>query len=64
MKQFTSSGSVRFPCLSDRDRALSGICLYTGCHITEACSMLTTDGYDAAGVRTNISILIDWFNPV
>ncbi|WP_277876048.1 tyrosine-type recombinase/integrase [Trichocoleus sp. FACHB-262] len=25
----------------DRDRAVFGICLYTGCRISEACSMLT-----------------------
>jgi integrase/recombinase XerD len=41
---------------SDRDRALFGICLYTGCRISEACSMLTTDAYDAAGVRTKITL--------
>ena len=39
----------------DRDRALFGICLYTGCRVSEACSMLTTDAYDAAGVRAKIT---------
>jgi integrase/recombinase XerD len=38
------------------DRALFGVCLYTGCRISEACSMLTTDGYDAAGVRTKMTL--------
>ncbi|MBD2093644.1 tyrosine-type recombinase/integrase [Trichocoleus sp. FACHB-591] len=40
----------------DRDRALFGICLYTGCRISEACSMLTTDAYDAVGVRTKMTL--------
>jgi integrase/recombinase XerD len=40
----------------DRDRALFGICLYTGCRISEACSMLTTDAYDTAGVRAKITL--------
>ncbi|MEP0874021.1 site-specific integrase [Trichocoleus desertorum AS-A10] len=40
----------------DRDRALFGICLYTGCRISEACSMLTTDAYDASGVRMKITL--------
>ncbi|MBD1864150.1 MULTISPECIES: site-specific integrase [Trichocoleus] len=41
---------------SDRDRACLVICLYTGCRISEACSMLTTDAYDAAGVRMKITL--------
>ena len=41
---------------SNRDRALFGICLYTGCRISEACSTLTTDAYDAAGVRMKITL--------
>lgn len=40
----------------DRDRALFGICLYTGCRISEACSMLTVDAYDAAGVRAKLTL--------
>ncbi|MEP0873758.1 site-specific integrase [Trichocoleus desertorum AS-A10] len=40
----------------DRDRALFGICLYTGCRISEACSMLTTDAYDTAGVRMKMTL--------
>jgi integrase/recombinase XerD len=40
----------------DRDRALFGICLYTGCRISEACSMLATDAYDSAGVRAKITL--------
>src|SRR6476469_7823364 len=35
---------------SPRDRALFGIRLYTACRIAEACSMLTLDVYNAAGV--------------
>ena len=30
---------------TDRDRALFGICLYTGCRISEACSLVTDDIY-------------------
>ncbi|WP_313930242.1 hypothetical protein [Trichocoleus sp. FACHB-262] len=41
---------------SARDRALFGICLYIGCRISETCSMLATDAYDAAGVRVKISL--------
>lgn len=41
---------------SDRDRALFGICLYTGCRINEACTLLTSDVYDAGGVRAKITI--------
>jgi len=33
----------------DRDRALFGICLYTACRIKEACTLLSTDVYDAGG---------------
>lgn len=33
-----------------RNRALFGICLYTACRIAEACSMLTGDVYNTAGV--------------
>ncbi|MEP0874080.1 tyrosine-type recombinase/integrase [Trichocoleus desertorum AS-A10] len=40
----------------DRDRALFGICLYTGCRISEAGSMLTTDAYDVVGVRMKITL--------
>ncbi|MBD1863050.1 site-specific integrase [Trichocoleus sp. FACHB-46] len=40
----------------DRDRALFGTCLYTGCRINEACSVLIPDAYDSRGVRTKIMI--------
>ncbi|NJP11775.1 MAG: phage integrase family protein [Leptolyngbyaceae cyanobacterium RU_5_1] len=40
----------------DRDRALFGICLYTGCRINEACSLLTPDVYDLQGVRAKLTI--------
>ena len=40
----------------DRDRALFGICLYTACRINEACTLLTTDVYDANGVRARLTI--------
>ena len=45
---------VGFTC--DRDRALFGICLYTACRINEACTLLTTDVYDANGVRSKLTI--------
>jgi len=41
---------------SDRDRALFGLCLFTGCRINEACTMLASDVYDAAGVRAQLTI--------
>ena len=40
----------------DRDRALFGICLYTACRINEACTLLSTDVYDARGVRAKLTI--------
>jgi len=40
----------------DRDRALFGICLYTACRINEACTLLTTDVYDASGVKARLTI--------
>ena len=40
----------------DRDRALFGICLYTACRIKEACTLLSTDVYDASGVRAKLTI--------
>lgn len=40
----------------DRDRALFGICLYTACRINEACTLLSTDVYDASGVRAKLTI--------
>ena len=45
---------VGFTC--DRDRALFGICLYTACRINEACTLLSTDVYDARGVRAKLTI--------
>jgi integrase/recombinase XerD len=41
---------------TNRDRALFGICLFTGCRINEACTLLTNDVYDSAGVRAKITI--------
>jgi integrase/recombinase XerD len=41
----------------ERDRALFGICLYTGCRINEACSLLTADVYGIDGkVRPKITL--------
>ena len=40
----------------DRDRALFGICFYTACRINEACTLLSTDIYDASGVRAKLTI--------
>jgi integrase/recombinase XerD len=40
---------------NDRDRALFGFCLYTGCRISEACSLETDDiysGFEALPVLT------------
>ena len=34
---------------TERDRALFGICLYTGCRIREACTLKTADVYDRKG---------------
>ncbi len=34
---------------SQRDKALFGVCLYTGCRISEACSLLTEDVYRRVG---------------
>lgn len=42
---------------TDRDRALFGVCLYTGCRISEACSLLTSDVYGIEGsVRPRITL--------
>lgn len=42
---------------NNRDRALFGICLYTGCRINEACTLLMVDVYDTKGrVRTELTI--------
>lgn len=41
---------------SDRDRALFGICFFTGCRIRESCSLLTDDVYGANNaVRTRLT---------
>jgi integrase/recombinase XerD len=41
----------------DRDRALFGLCLYTGCRINEACTRLVKDVYQEDGVvRSEILI--------
>jgi integrase/recombinase XerD len=42
---------------SDRDRALFGLCLYTGCRINEACTRLSRDVYrDSGSVRGEVLI--------
>jgi integrase/recombinase XerD len=41
---------------NDRDRALFGMCLYTGCRINEACSMLRVDAFNLDKVRSPILI--------
>jgi integrase/recombinase XerD len=41
----------------ERDRALFGLCLYTGCRINESCTRLTRDVYRESGsVRTEVLI--------
>ncbi|MBD1853942.1 tyrosine-type recombinase/integrase [Cyanobacteria bacterium FACHB-502] len=42
---------------SDRDRALFGICLFTGCRVNEACTMLSAGVFDGSGnVRAKVTI--------
>lgn len=42
---------------NDRDRALFGVCLFSGCRVNEACTLRITDVYDAAGtVRPKLII--------
>jgi integrase/recombinase XerD len=42
--------------LSCRSRTLFGVCLYTGCRIAEACSLITKDVYTNYGaVRSTIN---------
>jgi integrase/recombinase XerD len=42
---------------SARDRALFGVCLYTGCRINEACSLMSADVYGSDGtVRPRITL--------
>jgi integrase/recombinase XerD len=53
----TSEARDLFEAMSDRDRALFGICLFTGCRINEACTLLSGDVFDAAGrVRARLTI--------
>mgnify|MGYP000246128948 FL=1 len=40
----------------ERDRALFGMCLYTGCRINEACTRLLKDVYQSNEVRAEILI--------
>jgi len=43
--------------LTDRDRTLFGVCLFSACRIAEACSLLTKDVYTANGrVRPELII--------
>lgn len=39
-----------------RDRALFGVCLYTGCRIAEACSLRTEDIYGPWGLRSHLTL--------
>lgn len=39
-----------------RDRALFGVCFYTGCRIAEACSLRTDDIYGLGGVRSRLTL--------
>jgi integrase/recombinase XerD len=41
---------------NDRDRALFGFCLYTGCRISEACSLLPEDIYKGFEARSVLTI--------
>lgn len=42
---------------TDRDRTIFGVCLYTGCRISEACSLVHKDVYKENGiVRPSINI--------
>jgi integrase len=42
--------------LSERDRTLFGVCLYTACRIAEACSLMVKDIYTNSGaVRSTIN---------
>ena len=42
---------------TDRDRALFGICFFTGCRISESCSLFTEDVYGASGsVRAKLTL--------
>jgi len=40
--------------LTDRDRALFGVCLYTACRINEACTLFTSDVMGVRGIRDKI----------
>jgi integrase/recombinase XerD len=41
---------------NSRDKALFGVCFYTGCRIAEACSLRTDDIYGPAGVRSRLTL--------
>ena len=42
---------------TDRDRALFGVCFFTGCRISESCSLFTEDVYGANGsVRAKLTL--------
>ncbi len=42
---------------TDRDRALFGVCFFTGCRIAESCSLLTADVYGVNGsVRPKLTL--------
>ena len=42
---------------TDRDRALFGVCFFTGCRISESCSLFTDDVYGAGGsIRAKLTL--------
>ena len=42
---------------TDRDRALFGVCFFTGCRISESCSLFTGDVYGAGGsIRAKLTL--------
>jgi len=44
--------------LTDRDRTLFGVCLFSACRIAEACSLLTKDVYATNGGRVRSELII------
>ncbi|HEY9748640.1 MAG TPA: site-specific integrase [Allocoleopsis sp.] len=41
---------------NSRDKALFGVCFYTGCRIAEVCSLQTNDIYGPAGVQSRLTL--------
>ncbi|UJB73420.1 site-specific integrase (plasmid) [Acaryochloris sp. 'Moss Beach'] len=44
--------------IQSRDHALFGVCLYTGCRIGEACTLLTSDVINTSGPKS--AVLFRW----